>query len=66
MSGFNKWAFKRKIYSCIQVSVGNIYSSESPLSELLENDAIGETLSADTNSLKDSVTPQLVQNQVRF
>lgn len=35
-----------------------------PLSELLENDAIGEALSADTDPLQHTVTPQLVQNQV--
>lgn len=29
----------------------------SPLSELLEDDAIGEALTADTNSLKHTVTP---------
>lgn len=36
----------------------------SPLSELLENDAIRETLSADTDPLQDSITSQLIQNQV--
>lgn len=37
-----------------------------PLSELLEDNAVWESLSADANSLQDSVTPQLVQNQVRL
>lgn len=45
------------------------YGAESykstPLSELLEWDAVGETLSADTDSLQNTVTPQLVQNEVR-
>ena len=36
-----------------------------PLSELLEDDAVGEALSADTDSLQDTVTSELVQNQVR-
>lgn len=36
----------------------------SPLSELLEDDAVGETLSADANPLKDAITLELVQNQV--
>jgi hypothetical protein len=35
-----------------------------PLSELLEDDAVGEALSADTDSLQNSITPQLVQNQM--
>lgn len=40
--------------------------ASSPLSELLEDDAVGEALSADADSLQDSVTSQLVQNQVRL
>lgn len=36
-----------------------------PLSELLEDDAVGESLSADTDSLQHTVTPELIQNQVR-
>lgn len=35
-----------------------------PLSKLLENNAIGESLSAYTDPLQHTVTPQLVQNQV--
>lgn len=35
-----------------------------PLSELLEDDAIGEALSADTDPLQDTIAPQLIQNQV--
>ena len=35
-----------------------------PLPELLEDDAVGEALSADPDPLQDSVTPQLVQDQV--
>ncbi len=42
-----------------------VTSKTSPLSELLEDDAVGEALSADANPLQDSVTPELVQNQVR-
>lgn len=42
------------------------YMCLSPLSELLEDDAVGESLSADANPLKNSITPQLVQNQVRL
>ena len=44
----------------------NIERLLSPLSELLEDDAVGEALSADANPLEDSVTPQLVQDQVRL
>lgn len=36
-----------------------------PLSELLEDDAIGETLSANTDTLQDTIAPQLIQNQMR-
>ena len=36
-----------------------------PLPELLEDDAVGEALSADTDSLQHTIAPQLVQNQVR-
>ncbi len=36
----------------------------TPLSELLERDAVREALSADTDPLQNSITPQLVQNQV--
>ena len=35
-----------------------------PLSELLEDDTVGEALSADTDPLQNTITPQLVQNQV--
>lgn len=34
----------------------------SPLSELLEGDAVREALSADADALQDPVAPQLVQN----
>lgn len=52
--------------NCILVtlSVRKSWFRRSPLSELLENDAIREALSADTNPLQDSITSQLVQNQV--
>lgn len=36
----------------------------SPLPELLEDDAIGETLSADADALQHAVTAQLLQHQV--
>lgn len=35
-----------------------------PLSELLEDNTVGETLSADTDTLKHTITPQLVQDKV--
>ena len=35
-----------------------------PLSELLEEDAVGEALSTDPDALQDSVTPQLLQDQL--
>ena len=35
-----------------------------PLSELLEEDAVGEALSADPDSLQDSVASQLLQDQL--
>lgn len=36
----------------------------TPLSELLEWDAVREALSADADPLQNPITPQLVQNQV--
>lgn len=36
----------------------------SPLSELLEDNAVGKALSADTNPFQHSIAPQLIQNQV--
>lgn len=36
----------------------------SPLPELLEHDAVGESLSADSDALEHSVTPELLQHQV--
>ncbi len=36
----------------------------SPLPELLEHDAVGESLSADSDALQHSVTPELLQDQV--
>ena len=33
-----------------------------PLSELLEDDAIREALSADTDPLQDTIAPQLIKN----
>jgi hypothetical protein len=35
----------------------------SPLPELLEQDAVGEALAADADSLQDAIAAQLVQNQ---
>ena len=35
-----------------------------PLSELLEDNAVREALSADTDPLQHTITPQLVQHQV--
>ena len=35
-----------------------------PLSELLEENSVGETLSADPDTLKDTIAPQLVEYQV--
>lgn len=39
-------------------------SRASPLSELLEDDAVWKTLSAYADPLQDAVTPQLIQDQV--
>ena len=36
----------------------------SPLPELLEHDAVGESLPADTDPLQHPVTPELLQHQV--
>lgn len=36
----------------------------SPLSELLEHDAVWKSLSADSNAFQHPVTPQLLQHQV--
>jgi len=35
-----------------------------PLPELLEDDPVGEALSADTDALQHTVAPQLIQHQV--
>lgn len=37
-----------------------------PLSELLEHDTVGEALPADANPFQNSITSQLVQNQMRL
>lgn len=37
----------------------------TPLSELLEGDAIREALSTDADPFQNSITPQLVQDEVR-
>lgn len=37
----------------------------TPLSELLEGNAVREALSADADPFQNSITPQLVQHQVR-
>lgn len=37
-----------------------------PLSELLEDNAIGETLSANTDALQHTVASQLIKNQMRL
>ena len=42
----------------------NVYGSNVPLTVLLEQDPVGEALSADTDPLQHSVTPQLLQHQV--
>ena len=44
--------------------VQKYHHTHTPLSELLEWDAVREALSADTDPLQDSITPQLVQHQV--
>ena len=46
-------------------TIVRVHVHASPLSELLEDNAVGEALSADPDSLQDSVTPELVQDQVR-
>lgn len=40
------------------------YITLLPLSELLEDDAVGEALSANTDTLQHTITPQLIQNKV--
>lgn len=37
-----------------------------PLSELLEDNSVGEALSADPDSLQHTITLQLIQDQVRI
>jgi len=39
--------------------------THTPLSELLEWDAVREALSADPDPLQYTITPQLIQNQMR-
>lgn len=39
-------------------------STVLPLSELLEDNAVWKALSAYTNPLQDTITPQLIQNKV--
>lgn len=41
-------------------------SSSLPLAELLEDDAVGEALPADADPFQNSVTPQLLQHQMRL
>lgn len=52
---------------CSMMHVGRLVShisGHSPLAELLEDDSVGEPLSADSDSLQHTVTPQLLQDQV--
>ena len=42
----------------------NVYGANVPLAVFLEEDPVGEALSADTDPLQNPVTPQLVQDQV--
>lgn len=42
-----------------------ILSVTIPLFEFLEGDSVGETLSANTNSLKYTVTSQLMKDKIR-
>ena len=37
-----------------------------PLSEFLEGNSVGKTLSADTNTLQHTITPELVQDKAWF
>lgn len=37
-----------------------------PLAEFLENDSVGKSLPANTNTLQDTITSQLLQNKVSF
>lgn len=41
-----------------------LWMFHTPLAELLEDDSVGETLSADSDPLQHTVTPQLLQDQV--
>lgn len=40
------------------------YNSVLPLSELLEDNSVRETLPADTDPFQDSIATKLIQNQV--
>lgn len=44
--------------------VGRLWIFYTPLAELLEDDSVGETLTADSDPLQHTVTPQLLQDQV--
>lgn len=50
----------------VKPQLQSVSCRESPLSELLEDDAVGEPLSADADPLQDSIASQLIQDQVRL
>lgn len=42
------------------------FSKRLPLTEFLEDDSVGEALSTDTDAFKDTITPELFQDQGRI
>ena len=54
---------KHNTLRCLKRRVLNVYGSNVPLAVFLEEDPVGEALSADTDPLQHTVAPQLVQHQ---
>lgn len=53
----------------MNLAIGPLLESEGrtpklPLSELLEDNTVGEALTADTDSLQHAIAPQLIQDQM--
>lgn len=45
-------------------SVGSMTAEDLPLLEFIERHSVRETLSANTNTFQNTITPQLMQNEV--
>lgn len=54
----------RNITNSWKIKLLSLLRSHLPLAELLEDDSVGKTLSADSDPLQHTVAPQLLQDQV--